>query len=356
MRVLLDTTYARRGPSGTSIYIDRLARALRAEGVEVIEAANERRPAPAGGGAGSARNLALDLWWTQVELPRRARESDADVLHHPLPALAARAPCPQVVTVHDLAFERLPDCFSTSFRRYASLTHRRAARGAGAVVCVSQTTSRDARARWGIDPARIVVAPHGPGQEPRLVAAVRPEHFLYVGDDEPRKNLALLLDAHARYRAASAARTRTAAARPTPATEGDAPALPLILAGRATADQPGVRCVPEPNLPALLDGAAALVHPALHEGFGLTPIEAMFAGVAVITARSPGLAETVGDAALLFDPYDAGALAQALHDVASDAGLRADLARRGRERAAQFSWQAAARAHIAAYTLAAVKR
>ena len=75
MRVLLDTTYARRGPSGTGVYVERLTQALRAEGVEVVEAANERRPAPAGGGAGSARNLALDTRWTQVELPRRARSA-----------------------------------------------------------------------------------------------------------------------------------------------------------------------------------------------------------------------------------------------------------------------------------------
>ena len=72
MRVLLDTTYALRGPSGTGVYLAQLTRALRDEGVEVIEAANDQRPAPAGGGAGSARNLALDLRWTQVELPRRA--------------------------------------------------------------------------------------------------------------------------------------------------------------------------------------------------------------------------------------------------------------------------------------------
>src|SRR5215213_3595331 len=122
MRVLLDTTYARRGPSGTAVYIDRLTRALCDEGVEVVEAANERRPAPAGGGAGSARNLALDQLWTQRELPRRARAAKADVIHHPLPALAVRAPCPQVVTVHDLAFERLPEWFAPAFRRYASQT------------------------------------------------------------------------------------------------------------------------------------------------------------------------------------------------------------------------------------------
>jgi len=339
MRVLLDTTYARRGPSGTGVYIERLASALREEGVEVLEAANERRPAPAGGGLGSARNLALDARWTQIELPRRAWAARADVLHHPLPAFAARAQCPQVVTVHDLAFERLPERFSPAFRLWASRTHRRAARRADAVVCVSQTTRRDALARWGVDPGRIVVAAHGPGQQPRLVAAVRAEHFLYVGDDEPRKNLGLLLDAHARYRAAATA-------------AGGAPPLPLVLAGRATTTQEGVRCVPDPNLPALLNGTAALVHPALHEGFGLTALEAMSAGVPVVAARSPGLAETVGDGGLLVDPYDAEALAQVLERVASDPALRAELAQRGRARAAGFSWRASARAHIEAYTLA----
>src|SRR4051794_26518919 len=112
MRVLLDTTYALRGPSGTGVYLAKLTQALRDAGVEVVEAANERRPDPAGGGAGSVRNLAFDARWMQVELPRRARESRADVLHHPLPAFAVRCATPQVVTVHDLAFERVPDCFS----------------------------------------------------------------------------------------------------------------------------------------------------------------------------------------------------------------------------------------------------
>ena len=338
MRVLIDTTYALRGRSGTAVYLERLIAALRSEGVDVIEAADAGRPPPAGGGLGSARNLARDVRWTQVELPRRARAEHADVIHHPLPAVARRAPCPQVVTIHDLAFERLPDCFAPMFRRWASLTHRRAARNADAVVCVSQTTRSDALARWGrLDPAKLVVALHGPGQEP----PPRPQdsavtHLLYIGDDEPRKNLALLLDAHARYRAAT----------------GDA-ALDLVLAGRARpAVQPGVRTDPTPDLPALLAHAAALVHPALHEGFGLTALEAMHAGVPVIAARSPGLAETCAGAALYVDPYDVDGLARRLQRVASDSALRADLAARGRQRAAAFSWRASARAHIEAYTLA----
>jgi glycosyltransferase involved in cell wall biosynthesis len=334
MRVVLDMTYALRGPSGTAVYVKRLSEALRAEGVEVVTAADERRPPPAGGGAGSARNLARDTWWTQVALPRRAREAGADVLHHPLPALARSASCAQVVTVHDLAFERLPDHFAPGFRRWASVTHRRAACRADAVVCVSQTTRRDTMARWGVEAARIVVAAHGPGQE-LDVPSVRAEHFLYVGDDEPRKNLALLLEGHARYRARAGDR-----------------ALDLVLAGSARAQQDGVRCEHRPDLAALFGGAAALVHPALHEGFGLTPLEAMHAGVPVIAARSPGLAETCADAVLYVDPYDAAGLAIQLASVAEDATLRATLAARGRDRAAAFSWRASARAHIEAYTLA----
>ncbi len=340
MRVLLDTSYARRGPSGTGVYIERLLAALREEGVDVVEAADTRRAPPGGGRLSSARNLAHDAWWTQVGLPRRARAAGADVIHHPLPAHAGRAPCPQVVTLHDLAFERLPECFDPAFRRWASLTHRRAARSAGAVVCVSQTTRRDAMARWGLDGGRIVVAPHGPGQAPPppfdSAPPGKPAHFLYIGDDEPRKNLALLLAAHERYRRAA----------------GDA-ALDLVLAGRARPPgRPGVHAVPDPDIPALLAQAAALVHPALHEGFGLTVLEAMHAGAPVVAARSPGLVETCAEAVLYVDPYDADGLARALARLAADPALRRTLSAAGRERAAAFSWRTSARAHIEAYTLA----
>lgn len=329
MRVLIDTTFARRGPGGTAVYVDRLMEALQPLGVEVVEAANPHRRAPGGGAARSAANLAADRRWELLELPRRAREANVDVVHHPLPAIA-RTTIPQVVTVHDLAFERLPEHFDAGFRRWASHAHRRAARRAAAVVAVSETTARDAMARWGVAPERIVVARHGPGQaaapadpSPAPPAGREPRHFLYVGDDEPRKDLATLREAHRL-----------------------APVLPLVVAGSA-----GEPASPE-QLAALYAGAAALVHPALYEGFGLTALEAMAAGTPVVAARSPGLAETCGDAALYVTPGDPIALAQALRRVAAEPDLRAELRRKGFARVTQFSWASSARAHVNAYTLA----
>jgi glycosyltransferase involved in cell wall biosynthesis len=315
------------------VYLERVTRALKDAGVEVVEAANGARRTPGGGGPRSALNWATDAYWTAVALPRRARECNADVLHHPLPAYSSAAGCPQVVTVHDLAFERLPECFDRSYRTYASIAHRRAARSAAAVIAVSETTARDAMARWGVPANRIVIARHGPGQEPDTARRRRdgePKHFLYVGDDEPRKNLAMLREAHRRY-----------------ARGAGAGALPLVLAG--------IDELPDAErLAELYSRAAALVHPSLHEGFGLTPLEAMTTGTPVIAARSPGLTEVCGEAVLYTDPHDPDDLAARLTQVAADAELRADLGERGRRRAAEFSWARSARSHVEAYTLASL--
>lgn len=335
MRVLIDTTYSGRGPTGTGVYLERLIPALRALGVDVVAVADARRGPPGGGGLRSLRNLMADRLWNAVTLPRLARESNAEVLHHPLPAAVRNAGCPQVVTVHDLAFERLPGHFDRRWRAYARRVHRNAARRAGVVIAVSNTTAADVRARWGVPADRIVVAPHGPGQmQDGAASPVEPSHFLYVGDDEPRKNLALLQAAHRLYRERM----------------GES-ALPLVLAGSA-----GDRRPDADGLAELYRGAAALVHPALHEGFGLTPLEAMAAGTPVIAARSPGVVEVCEDAALYVDPRDPVALAVTLMRVAGDASLRRDLAARGRRRAGAFSWESSARRHVEAYTLAARDR
>jgi glycosyltransferase involved in cell wall biosynthesis len=332
MRVLIDTSYAARGPSGTGVYVGELADALRElEGVEVVEA---RQPPRLRRGAGnpvrSAANALLDLAWLHAGLPRAARAAGADVVHHPLPAHSGRIPAAQVATIHDVAFEHLPTAYGTLWRRLARRQYRRAARRSDALVCVSEATAHDAVELLGAERDRMVVAPHGPGQRlPRVEREGPPAHFLYVGDAEPRKDLGLLL--------------------------GGALPLPLVLAGGAArlAEGEGVTGEADPTprrLAELLAGAAALVHPSRLEGFGLTLAEAMAAGTPVVARRTPAAEELCGSAALLVEAEE---LPEALRRVASDPGLRERLAAAGRERAARLSWAESARRHQEAYTLAA---
>jgi glycosyltransferase involved in cell wall biosynthesis len=342
MRILIDTTYALRAPhSGTAVYTDRIAEALAGlPDTEVVTAANARRRSPAGGGAASVANAIADLRFTELELPRRARVAAADVIHHALPAIAHGIRIAQVVTVHDLAFARIPEAYEVAYRRYARLAHAHAARRAQAVICVSHATAADVAELWGVEPERIIVAHHGPGQRLTPLPRLRePTHLLYVGDAEPRKDLPTLLEAHRRY----------------VATASDP--LPLIVAGSAHGHGHGPDVVIEhrpsaPRLAELLAGAAALVHPALHEGFGLTVLEAMRAGTPVIAASAVATREIGGDAPRYVPPGQPDVLATAIAEIAGDAGLRERLSVLGISRAASFSWNLAARAHRDAYAVA----
>jgi glycosyltransferase involved in cell wall biosynthesis len=354
MRVLIDMSFADRGPSGTATYLQGLTAALAGlDDVEVVEARQPRRPAPGRSGgdpsfARSLRNLALDTAWLRTGLTAAAGRVGADLIHHPLPAHSLGWRGKQVVTVQDLAFERLPGLFDPWWRMVARRRYATASRRADAVVCISEGTGRDVRSRWGVSPERIVVA-HPAVSAPEVPAGASPHggYALYVGDAEPRKNLATLVSAWRLY-------------RQEPGT-ADANPLELVLAGRRLegafdGSRPdGIRIVDAPataELEGLLAGASALVHPSLHEGFGLTMLEAMARGLPVVCARAAGSAEICRDAALYFDPGSPAELATRLREVSSDPQLLATLSQRGRERAEELSWQESARLHREAYRLA----
>ncbi|MER3404504.1 MAG: glycosyltransferase family 1 protein, partial [Chloroflexota bacterium] len=107
--------------------------------------------------------------------------------------------------------------------------------------------------------------------------------------------------------------------------------------------------VDDAALRALYTAASALAYPSLYEGFGIPPLEAMACGTPVVASNVSSIPEVVGDAGLLVDPLDHGALAAALARVLTDRALAQELRRRGLERARQFTWERQARKLMALY-------
>jgi glycosyltransferase involved in cell wall biosynthesis len=297
--------------------------------------------------------------WTHARLAWDVLRHPPDVLFVPahVVPLVSRAHC--VVTVHDLGYRYYPQAHTWSSRTYLELSTRWNAWVGRRVIADSEATRRDLITFYGLDPARIVVAyPAGaqgmaPVTDERLLAEVQeryhtgPRCFLYVGTLQPRKNLVTLVRAFA-------ALVRSGVLDPEVrlVLGGKQGWLPEELASALAEADMGKRIVlpgyvPDADLAALLSGALAFVLPSWYEGFGLLVLEAMACGTPVICSNASSLPEVAGDAALLFDPYDMGALERAMQRVYQDSDLRRALRLRGSERAMAFGWDRCAKQVLA---------
>ncbi len=268
------------------------------------------------------------------------------------PSLPGRAPCPLVVTVHDCIPWRLRGRAAWGERLRAGPARRLLAR-ADVCLAVSAATAADLRRLTRIPPERIRVVPEGwaPGLAPRPGAAerVRARHglvapyLLHVGALDRRKDPLALVAAWRAARAAGFA--------------GE-----LVLVGdpgrQAPRDLGGARrlgYVPEEELADLLAAAGCLVLASQTEGFGLPALEAMACGCPVAAYRASSLPEVVGEAGRLVDPGDATALGRAAAELARPGPVRETARQRGLARAVARTWDAAARATIAAYEAVGVR-
>lgn len=267
---------------------------------------------------------------------------------HMLPSPVS-AKTPLVTTFHDLSFERFPYFFDARRRAWhAFVNPRQTARSSTRIIAVSEATRQDIIALYGIAPSAVKVVYPGVPVRPPAQPADRVEQFPYLLSLctlEPRKNLPALIAAFERVaQTPILANHHLVIAGPQGWSWGSIERLIVTSPFRERIHQVGA--VSPGRVSALYEGASLFVYPSFYEGFGFPPLEAMAAGVPVIASMTSSLPEVVGDAGVLVDPYRVDTLAKLLVEFMEDASLREDSIRRGRERAACFSWQAAARETI----------
>ncbi len=288
------------------------------------------------------------ILWEQFIFPFEIVRLRPHLTHSLAFASSLLSGIPSVVTVYDLSFILYPEYFRTANRTYLKWATRQSVARAQHIITISESTKRDLIHLFAISANKIEVIP--PGVEPEFFEEVEgpaleqfcrgknlPEHFvLFIGTQEPRKNIPALIRAFAQAK-----------------SHVHLPHRLVIAGGRGWLDDAIERTIEEldlqhdvirpgfvaqEELPLWYRAADAFVYPSQYEGFGLPPLEALAAGTPVITSNCSSLPEVVGDAALLIAPRDQEGLAQALERVLTEPSLREELSMRGRARAREFTW------------------
>ncbi|HVC54618.1 MAG TPA: glycosyltransferase family 1 protein [Stellaceae bacterium] len=280
-------------------------------------------------------------------------ETPPDILHctYQLP-LRAKGAC-NIYTIHDLVPLRLPYTTLDNKRQTYRLLRKIAAE-ADHIVTVSEQSKRDIVEILGIDAGRVTntyeavhFRPEYIERPDELVAAQLESalqlemhgYLLFYGAFEPKKNIGRLIDA---YLLSATDMPLVITGPPGWGTQGET----ALLRQAHDEDRSGTRLrrrfyrleyASRSMLVTLIRGARAVLFPSLYEGFGLPVLEAMALGTPVVTSRTSSLPEVAGDAALYVDPYDTDDIARAIQKITADDGLCAELSRRGRLQAEQFS-------------------
>jgi glycosyltransferase involved in cell wall biosynthesis len=287
--------------------------------------------------------------WEQAALPLRARRAGARLIFNPANTAPVAWPA-NVVVIHDVAVLRDPSWYSRAYVSWQRVLLPLLARRALHVVTVSQFSAGEIGELLEVGSERMSVVAGGvderfsPRADPRAAArelGLSRPYVLSVASATARKNLGALGPAAARLDRAGVDLVVAGGSRPQ-FRDGEPEA------GRGAGDGirrlgDGIRrlgAVPERLLPGLYVGARAFVLPSLHEGFGLTCLEAMACGTAVVASTRGALPETCGDAAVLVDPDDLEGLADALEGVLGDGSLRDRLIASGLDRARRYRWEA----------------
>ncbi|MGB5711467.1 MAG: glycosyltransferase family 1 protein [Waterburya sp.] len=288
---------------------------------------------PAQGSIGHLRRL----WWTQLQLPKIYQELKADLIYSPIPEAPLYSKSRYIVMAHDIIPLRFPRRSSplTNYFRYVV---PQVLQQAEHIICNSQATAQDLIDYYGVVANKvtpILLGYDAANFYPREQSAGSQQpYFLYLGRQDPYKNLEGLIKAFATipnqdYHLAIAGST-------------DPRFTPLLI---QQAQELGVanrvkwlNYLSYQELPVIISNAVSLVLPTFWEGFGLPVLEAMACGIPVITSNLASLPEITEDAALLVDPYNNAAITAAMIEITQDHEMRSQLSKLGIQQAQKFSW------------------
>ena len=291
----------------------------------------------------------------QLRVPLDLRREGIDLFHAPHYVLPPLTPCKSVVTIHDCIHLRFPQYLPNRLAyAYARSSLWFATHRSNRVLTVSEASKRDILRYFRIPEGKINVIPNaiderfGEAPTPDEIERVRERYqlnapyVLYAGNIKPHKNLERLIEAFHTLR-----------------HDSDLEHVKMLIIGDEISKYATLRravhkyklhkhvrffgFVPDKTLAVLYRLARVFVFPSLYEGFGLPPLEAMASGTPVITSNVSSLPEVVGDAAILIDPLDPGAIADAMRRVLMDSALRETLRAKGLQRVGEFSWERSVR-------------
>ncbi|GAB4358312.1 MAG: glycosyltransferase family 1 protein [Cyanophyceae cyanobacterium] len=285
------------------------------------------------------------LLWTQWRLPRRYQRLGASLLFSPIPEAPLWSPCRTVITAHDL----IPLRFSPPrsrlrfyFRHYVP----RVLEQAEHILCNSDCTANDLMAFFQIPASKLSPIPlaHDRNRFRFLDLPTEP-YFLYVGRNDPYKNLPRAIAAFGQFCRTIPTARQVEFWIAGPGDRRYHSALEQQVMDLGLTDRVKfLGYVAADRLPILLNQTLALVFPSLWEGFGLPLLEAMACGAPVLAGRRASLPEVGGDAVHWCDVESPDDLARAMADLATDDDLRQQLRDRGLARSQQFSWETTGRA------------
>jgi len=352
-RILWDALLVNPKPTGVGRSVLELARAMSAEDrgyqftvlccypemFDFLEKTPHWRLLPCPDARGGSIRKAL---FTQFQLPRLIGRLSGNLLHSHQFIAPWRCPCPNVVTVHDLSYLQFPQTIEQPRRGFYRLFVPFSLRRAACIVTNSVATAGDVAQRFPelapkIRPTRFGTPSWVWQAEPSVRPTPADAPYLFVGTLEPRKNLERLLVAYTKFR-------EEVALNP-----GSDPVPDLVIAGGQGWRDSGIRRVIQPlqdqgclhlegycdldRLWKLYGSARALLFPSLHEGFGFPILEAMAAGLPVLTSNRGAMREVAGDCAILVDPEDVAAMVGGMDRIYRNATDRAELQARGRSHA-----------------------